>query len=157
MSITFSTEYSESIVRVHCACGKAYNDTLFESYSKARAAVNTYSVEIPSCGDDFCEVDFPSIRDLVEVPSINMSNFNAEEILTLLGLADFTGVLAAEDFKGRILMALAIQPADAGVPAIQDGNVVSCGRPEGYFQFRLLELEELADYAIQRELAISWA
>ncbi|MEU9014724.1 hypothetical protein AB0D12_34265 [Streptomyces sp. NPDC048479] len=62
----------------------------------------------------------------------------------------------AQLFLGRFLLALALDPEDAGRPAVTDGRFIDCGRSQGYAQSRLYELRELAEYAHARGLRVTW-
>ena len=97
--------------------------------------------------------------------AVNMSNSNAVVVCATLGIDlqdwGWCGNLGAEDFLGRILLALAIEPADEGVPSHETtvpGQVrwIECGRPEGYVQDRLGQLRELADWAAANGAEISF-
>ena len=94
---------------------------------------------------------------------INLSNVNAARVLETLGydLGDLTGEDTAGAFLGRVLVALAITPVDAGVPSTVSGGGngltwIDCGRREGYLQERLVQLHELAETAPSGAV-ISWA
>lgn len=95
---------------------------------------------------------------------INMSNTNAHRVCETLGInleeEGWCGSLPAQDFLGRVLLALAIQPADEGIPAheVPTGGVrwVECGRSEGYLQERLGQLRELADWAVAHDAEIDF-
>lgn len=100
-------------------------------------------------------------------PRINVNNANAGVLLEVLGLpTDPWGMPedfefpTGHDFLGRVLMALAVSPEDAGVPAHSPNpdrpNFIDCGRREGYLQERLGQLRELADYAIAHNRKVSW-
>lgn len=72
------------------------------------------------------------------------------------------GSMAPEDFLGRVLLALAITPADEGRPEIdatRPGGAVTvlCARRPGYLQMRLAELHELAQFAVSRNRMIFWS
>ena len=41
---------------------------------------------------------------------------------------------------------------DTGTPTVQDGNVIFCGRPEGYLQTRAAQLLALCDLAGDAEV-----
>lgn len=97
---------------------------------------------------------------------VNMSNSNAARVCASLGIdleaEGWCGGMPAEDFLGRVLLALAIEPEDAGVPVTVDsapgrGTFVDCGRAEGYLQERLGQLRELADWAVANKAEISFA
>jgi hypothetical protein len=105
-------------------------------------------------------MDVPAAEDL----SINMSNTNAHRISATLGIdleaEGWAGSLSAEDFLGRVLLALAIEPADEGIPSheVPTGGVrwVECGRPAGYAQERLTQLHALAQWAVDHGAEIAF-
>ena len=121
------------------------------------AASRTFSVEF--------NADVIRSLPAAEELSVNMSNSNAAHVCDALGidLAEWgwCGSLGAEDFLGRVLMALAVLPVDAGVPAHEvpgpGARVVECGRSEGYAQERLGQLRELADWAVAHQAEISFS
>ena len=58
-----------------------------------------------------------------------------------------------EDFRDRVVVALALADTDPGRPASTTsspggGTFVECGVPAGYLQDRLSELLEVADFAV---------
>jgi hypothetical protein len=97
---------------------------------------------------------------LVEV---NLANSNARGILELLGYDDndLCGHADADEFLGRVLVAMAIAPRDLCTPTSEElggsgARIIMCGRPEGYHQRVLGDLRELAEYAVARGVSISW-
>lgn len=98
--------------------------------------------------------------------SVNMSSANAVVICESLAIdlndLGWCGSLPAVDFLGRVLMALAVLPVDAGVPVHElprePGQVrwIECGRPEGYAQQRLGQLRELADWAVAHNAVVTF-
>ncbi|MEU6647697.1 hypothetical protein [Saccharomonospora sp. NPDC046836] len=119
-------------------------------------------------------------------PLINISNANAVVVLEALGspsqptapghqdlepfpdevpgngviipvtVVDAYGELAAEEFLGRVLTALALAPEDAGVPDIQFGRTHLGGRPAGYLQQVLRNLHDLAAWCATHERRVVW-
>ncbi|MEV0493636.1 MULTISPECIES: hypothetical protein [Streptomyces] len=87
---------------------------------------------------------------------VDMANSNAARVLGALGYAEPYGDEDARVFLGRVLLALALDPEDAGRPAVTDGRFVDCGRGEGYTQARLQELHRLAEDAQARGLRVTW-
>ena len=69
------------------------------------------------------------------------------------------GELPAEQMLGRVELALALAPADAGIP-VRDlnpaGTVVDFGRPAGYLQDRLNVLREVALFARDQDRDVIW-
>jgi len=64
--------------------------------------------------------------------SVNMSNSNAADVITSLGIEfDYGGSIEVEDLLGRAGLRAAL-PADEPVPTVREGNMIHCGRDEGY-------------------------
>lgn len=101
----------------------------------------------------------PTIEVVEEdpAPTVHMNFSNAALICDVLGIsrdAEDGGEMSPKDFLGRILLAQALSPADAGVPArsaTAGGRFTNGGRPEGYVQSRLSNLRELAEWAIAHD------
>lgn len=108
--------------------------------------------------------------------AVNMANGNAARVTEALGIvldSEWCGEMAAEGFLGRVLMALALSPADEGMPSFEmkagddagifgiiDENgprVIQGARRPCYLQDRLTELHELADWAVSNGALIMWA
>ncbi|WP_329583783.1 hypothetical protein [Streptomyces sp. NBC_01361] len=87
---------------------------------------------------------------------VDMSNANAARVLDVLGYSEPYGDEDAQLFLGRILLALALDPEDAGRPATTDGRFIDGGRRPGYSGVRLMELRGLAEYAQARGLRVTW-
>ncbi|THA53269.1 hypothetical protein E6R62_19470 [Streptomyces sp. A1136] len=87
---------------------------------------------------------------------VNMANSNAARVLGVLGYEELAGDAEADDFLGRVLVALALVPVDAGRPATAEGRFVDCGRRAGYIQERLEELRALAEEARAQGLPVYW-
>ncbi len=129
---------------------------------------------LPGCTDEMC-LDYSlqsEPADSVLASGVNLANANARSILSLLGLltvegegidrdpvvtVELVGACDAEDFLGRVLLAEALAPADAGVPTYAEGNVVYGGRSEGYTQARRADLRTLAERAVAARRSIGWA
>jgi hypothetical protein len=119
------------------------------------------------------------LRMKVGIPfSPNVGRLNEAHVLEALGLPisdceDNYGDEDASAFLGRILMAEAVAPEDAGTPATSrrlgdgfggpvpiitaGGRWHECGRSEGYLQRKLAELRELAEWAAKRGHRVAWA
>jgi hypothetical protein len=104
---------------------------------------------------------------------VNLAFGNAAMIGDLLGLSDLSGgSMSAQDFLGRVLLALALSPADEGmplhaavaaevealpVPLPDTGVEVFIGaRPEGYVQDTLEELRSMAQVAADAGVGVVW-
>lgn len=71
------------------------------------------------------------------------------------------GSMSARDFLGRVLVAQAVNPADAGLASTESTagsgmTIVSCGRSEGYSDHRLGQLREVAEFGVDRGRDIQW-
>ncbi|WP_328973604.1 hypothetical protein [Streptomyces sp. NBC_00239] len=66
------------------------------------------------------------------------------------------GQMPAEEFLGRVLIALALTPEDAGVEGYWDGRWFTGGRSAGHLQMRLLELHALAQWCALRGRDVAW-
>lgn len=159
MSVTFSPAMDTTVPHVvTCICGEWTTGVVYPSYDMARMMLKDLK---PSCSDLYC--DYAYAVPEVSEPEVQMSNSNAFMLLSLLGLAlseDFSdycsGSIPAEDFLGRVLLAQGLNPADAGSDTIVVGNMVDCGRPEGYTDAKLDAMREVADWAIANKREIVW-
>ncbi len=170
MSVTFAPEYVDGQRVISCSCGDAVSEVVYSSQALAYGALTSLTEgQKPKCGDDFCASYYPTIRELSEAPFVNVSNENAKELLSMLGLMETevfsencVGSVSAEDMLGRILLAEALVPTDAGVPlhtvASGEGTatLINCGRAPGYFQDKLALLKHVVAYAAERKLSMSW-
>lgn len=145
---------------------------------------------LDGCVDpEFCLLYRLSIQmiEADSAPQVNVSNFNASDIFRALGIltddpaaearsfefeetalapsdenSPFAGgSLAPQDFLGRVLLALAITPADEGRQAIVTtaaggSTSVLCSRRVGYLQGRLSELHAVAVFAADRGRDVTW-
>ncbi|TLQ39474.1 hypothetical protein FEF34_38070 [Streptomyces marianii] len=120
-----------------------------------------------------------------DVPEVNVSQRNAARLLELLGLrpgvsadsaahqaeapansveptnqrpltGDGAGDTTAEDFLGRVLVALALTPEDEGIDGYWSGRTHMGGRRAGYLQQRLAELHALAQWCAARGRGVVW-
>jgi hypothetical protein len=107
--------------------------------------------------------------------AVNVHNANGARLLDALGLADaettefgtaatpdplrppaMWGTADADDFLGRVLMALGCAPEDEGRPAITEGRIIYGGREPGYLHARLAELHALAEEARTLGRRVTW-
>lgn len=97
-------------------------------------------------------------RSVDEDSGVNLSNMNAGMILDLLGLRtpDLTGACSATDFRGRILLAQALTPADEGRVAVAHDNFIDCGRRAGYTEDVLARLTVLAERCQGLGVGLVW-
>lgn len=115
-------------------------------------------------------------------PALNVTNTNARALLRALGLLpelgaddvidaaitgrapdpisagnDLEGECDSTDLLGRVDLALALCPPDAGVPGYAlDSRTIDCGRRPGWLQDRLAALREIAVYAGARGRRVDW-
>ena len=172
MSVTFSPATPESVAIAHnltCVCGAWVFDVVYPDYASACRA--RYAGNIKSaCDDEICVISsrggvlFPV--PAVEFPEVNLANGNACMILEVLGIDvadDLCGEVSADDFLGRILIALALSPVDEGMPAYkisgdddEGATIWQAPRPVGYTQDVLNRLREVAEFAKSKGWGICW-
>lgn len=161
MSVTFAPTFRSDIPHtITCLCGEWTQGVQYDSYEDAWAMSKSVT---SSCADEYCDKEYVYPTPISAEPEVQMSNSNAATLLEVLGLAegeDFsdycTGSVDAIDFKGRILMAQALNPADEGTDTIALGNMVDCGRPFGYTDSKLSGLMEVAEFALANNLKVVW-
>jgi hypothetical protein len=103
-----------------------------------------------------------AVLDVDDTLDLNVSNLNARTLLIALGLdgedGDLCGTVDGEDFLGRVLLALATDRDDSGVPYAVIGGaalgqsgatMIDCGRSVGYFADRFGALHALALEAVR--------
>jgi hypothetical protein len=160
MSITIEPEsYPEDLTgwRIEHADGTAWEDEPYPTYDSAEGGYLEHNLrcrmqDCVQCGGHISAVTS------VELPSLNMANGNAAKVLSVLGCSSedvYCGGTAfePEDFRDRVVVALALADTDPGRPASTTsspggGTFVECGVPAGYLQDRLSELLEVADFAV---------
>lgn len=168
MSVTFTPALQDSDfigTVAACAADGTPITTSPLAYEDAALAALVHS---DACEDDICraygaDLDNALAHTDLEV-SINVNNGNARHLLELLGLPfdGNGGTLDAHDFKGRVLVAMALNPADAGVPAhtahsdLLGMTVIDGGRRPGYTDERLTALLDVAEAAIRQGRTVSW-
>lgn len=115
------------------------------------------------------------VEEITDVPSVNVANVNAGWLLDQLGYGDggvpsrdpmlcgdMGGDSSAEDFLGRVCLAMGMTGHDEGVPGSvlpSDGGArfVDCGRREGYGDERLEQLRKLAEWCVKNDRRVCWA
>jgi hypothetical protein len=181
MSVTFTAELDSPIgFTVACCQGSAEKAPRYGTYEDARVAHADVALTLlAGTVMDGCEFPdqcleygtvFVSPVFADPSPEVQTSNVNAKAVLDLLGYGaddgerdpftcgELSGDEDATDFLGRVLMALALTPADAGVPVHRvTTNMVDCGRPVGYLQGKLTALQELAEWCAARNRRVQWA
>lgn len=128
---------------------------VFDSYWTAgEAAMESYHCE--SCND-------PEASAMLEFneqafPEMNVSNTNARRIIEALGMEfDYCGSIGAEGLMVIALIKLALDKKNKPVASVQEGNMITCGTPEGYLESRFESLIEIAQYAINHDVEVIWS
>jgi len=150
----------------------------FDTYPAAVAGLVDH---FQHCYHPRCDPDIPYIvsrKPTDDEPSLNTSNANARILLAALGLLrelgpddvphlelapgekfyPLDGSCDSADLLARIDLALALDPADPGLPWHQvSGPFFDCGRRADYTQDVLTALRAAAVYAHQGRRGVSWA
>lgn len=171
MSTTFYAEMSTIVGhRVYCNCadvkGEIYGD--YQDAGERLGALRVNPAHLDGCTDEDCLYYGPYVEALEEspFPGINVTSVNARALLDVLGITreecpDLVGGEAPEAFLGRVLMAQAVNPADAGVAASEvpgpGARSIDLGRDEGYIDERLAQLRSLAEFCVAEGREVIWA
>ncbi|SFO39502.1 hypothetical protein SAMN05216207_10513 [Pseudonocardia ammonioxydans] len=188
MSVTFCPDQPaggpvELGASIECSAYPSTDRRCFADYDAATAGLADhyrYCTD-PDCGEHayrpFVVVHYSTDTE----PSLNVSRRHAMLLLRALGLVAELGAddvdepapaapppeqdtplfgdLDAEQMLGRVELALALAPADAGVPARYlntAGTQYDCGRSAGYLQDRLTVLREVALFARDQTRDVVW-
>jgi hypothetical protein len=161
LSITFAVEQKADAYQFQlvCSCGMTTLSRVFDSYQES---VTAHPLFPSTCEDEFCRA-YPARIEAIdgEDMSLNMSNVNAAHVMDALGIMEddtrICGSMEAEVFLGRVLLAEAIAPADAGMLPFTDGSVTYGGREEGYLEEKLTVLRQIGSYALSEGLTVVWS
>lgn len=185
MSVTFRSEPNElSFIaldhRLVCTALHPTDRRVFTTYAEAVAGIPDHR---RLCTDPFCEEGTPFVVARTaadDEPTVETTSVNARLLLRALGLVpdigadaittdapdqhgdpggtdDLVGACDSGELLDRIDLALALHPADAGIPwHTTRGNVIDCGRPPGYLHDRLAALREVAAYAQSSRRRVDW-
>lgn len=77
--------------------------------------------------------------------SVNMHDASAARLLSTLGLSVDDEPVTPDDFLGRVLTGVALEPADEGMPGFTEGRWSTGGRHAGRTEELLGELRRLAE------------
>jgi hypothetical protein len=100
-------------------------------------------------------------------PKVQLANTNAVDLFEVLGLlvdgeeTPWGGVLEAEDFLSRVLLAQGLFPGGVERSALIEQHeggptIINSGRPANYVEEKLDGLREVADYALAHHLKVCW-
>jgi hypothetical protein len=97
--------------------------------------------------------------------AVNMSSSSAATVASTLGIdldaEGWCGDMPAQDFLGRVLVALALSPLDEGMPCYEvpgtGARMIQGARRSGYLQERLAQLHELAVWAVKHNSDIRYS
>lgn len=146
----------------HAGVDEAFAAELAEHEAAAEVLIAHNRV----CGREMCTIYGGDVLAVYRTPfpEVNISNINAAHLAGLLGFEwDGDGIMFdADDLLGRVLIAIAVNPTDAGTPATQgqeqDGVlVVECGRPVAWADTRLRQLHEVCMIAQSIGRGVLWA
>jgi len=165
MSVTFSvtpafTERIE-VIGYHFESGQKKTIAIFESDDQFRQHVITNGGR----ENIWAEYDWYSrLENLNEnQPEVQMSNGNARVVLLALDLnmEDMYGAENATTFKARVLVALATDRLDDGMPGYKEtgengATIYWGGRDPGYVNDKLIQLLKVAEAAEKIGVDVQW-
>lgn len=187
MSVTFRpTSGTDEYFTVECINCNVETSEHFDTWDDASTrvrAIRNGERTVPGCkGEEYycTEAAFVVVREPVgDLPEVNIANGNAIDILDTLGVdfrhettpeeaerdlfgiagVELCGTLAATDFMGRVLTAMAIAPESAEIPAhaaIGAPNMIRGHREAGYVQRILRDLHKVAQFATDHDRQVTW-
>lgn len=175
MSVTFEAALGPvSAFAFTCGHENGVTEHRYGTYSDAaqflQAEIDEHggNGHLAVCGDEGCQYQNMFTHAILVDPSpeVNVSGSNALHLLDLLGITveegdHPMGSMSAQDFLGRVLVAQAVNPVDAGRPSTESAAnngmpIVDCGRSEGYADRRLDQLREVAEFGVNRGRDIQW-
>ena len=137
-----------------------------------------------TCPRSLCQEYGADVDDDGDVPMVNLHNANAMRVLVALGYQQERGAEVVEErpevepslvevlhnapdlygsdgpeaFIGRVLLALALSPTDAGVEAYSSpsGRWHEGPRREGHLQHVLAQLHDLAQWCAEHNHEVMW-
>ena len=165
MSVTFAPHVeSTSQWALSCVCCECV-PTIYPDYASA-AAVHEAFLSASTHPDAHESGTLDPVPTHDGAPTLNVTSTNGRYILDALGIvlpatAELWGEMTGTDLLGRVLVALAIAPADTGTPAHtltghRQATVVMCGRRPGYLQDALGVLRDIAEWAITHQTPVVW-
>jgi hypothetical protein len=171
MTVTFTTEMPVIGHRVYCADGELRSTVVHPADVPWFTLADAHTANCRADGCEYGGVVEP-LHCLPLVP-VNVANAKAGLLLEALGLPvdPDGGQCDAEDFHARVLLALALAPADAGMPSrvllpgetagpflVADGGptFIDGGRRPGWLQDHLTMLIEVAEIARLTGQPVSW-
>lgn len=166
MSITFSPEHVGTgrfnIIR-HDDHGETVVFATFPSYAEAEL---NFLTACAAEGVDTWEAFMVAESAIESAPSINMANDNAADVLRTLDL-DTEFMCGSEDglaFMERVMMAVqdewknaeARPTVDTGGPGTGQARMIDVGRSASYVGDKLNDLIDVAIFAKDHGLAVTW-
>lgn len=166
MSVTFAAEYVASDFDGWAVTHAGTEDRFSVVFADREDAVQALVEHDDTCDRDLCRMYGGQVDAMSAFPdlSVNISSVNARFVLDALGYGaadELVGECQPDDFFGRVMLAQAIAPTDAGVPAYtapgRGVQMIHCGRRPGYLADRLIVLSELAQWCRTQDRAVVWA
>lgn len=168
MTVTFAPTFQATDIIGWTVEHAGSDDTIGTTFPDHAAAVQALVAHNSACDREDCAIyGGQAVPVQAErMPDVNVSNTNAVAMLDVLGFGndpsyDIGGECDADNFLGRILLALAVSPKDDGVPAhtpyADNDRWIDCGRRPGYTQDVLDNLRDVAEWSRENGRTVSWA
>jgi len=96
-----------------------------------------------------------------DVPVVQMSLSNAQDILRVLGM-DWSGSMSGQEMRERVLVARGLNDQNQAKPGSvsvgeRGATLIVVGREANYVETRLAQLGEMAEWAILHNVDITWS
>ncbi len=159
MSVVIGTS-EKPRYRIECSDGRERDARIWATPEEAEQAMGEHYA---TCTGVLCtEWRSAGLTPVRTSPTLEVNSRNGAMLLDALGFItpeqQSTGECDAADFLGRVLLALAITPIDAGRPGtVLRVGWTDCGRRPGYLHEQLHRLHEIAEWAVLHGELIVWA
>lgn len=154
MSVTFAIEsLPTGVFTIECddEQGETVEVARADSYEAILVHREAHIATCEECAHYGCYAK--AEMDVSDELDVNLANTNARMMLSILGIedgGDLCGMVPADQFLGAVMLAMAEERDDSGVPAVEvtpgqsGATMIDCGLPEGYFASRFAALYDLA-------------
>lgn len=169
MSVTFSAEYKpEDLLgwRISCADDVVREERSWSPEEYDDEVSPAVALHGMTCPQEECKMYGGYSVGEYAIGAIEEINVNSANAAFLLGLLELPylpeegGECDPEEFLQRVLIAEGFGVADVGQRAVvmegAGGQMIECGRPAGYGEQRLAELERLARECLLQRRKITW-
>jgi hypothetical protein len=163
MSISFYATIDSADVPTYAVYCDATSQEIGEYVGRANAVSEMHAHSLV-CASDLCRDYGAEVNEIHPdgMEPINMSNRNARDVLSVLGVSlddvdAECGTLSAAALIERCDVALSVGFRDDGYPSVTAGRSTDCGRSAGYVAERVTQIRALAVACQSAGKSVTWA